>query len=496
MAKGLGTLTVWLTADSSKFNRGVLNAKKAMAQFNTIAYAGAAASAAAIVTLGIKSVKSFMVQEDAVNRLRAALIASGDATAYTLPIMQKYASEIQRTTKYGDEQVLAALAYGKNLGIQTDQLQEAGKAAAGLAAKYSIDLNTAMMLVGRASQGQTQMLARYGIVLDKTGTKEQQFAQLLKIGASSFGLAEAEAKTLSGSITQMGNAWGDVQEGIGAVISEVLRLPELFQWLGKEFGGLAEYLQNNIHSISYMIEFVFIEIQYSFKQIIALAENVGTGISTVFTAAGNNLLSVGQWVYDNFVTLVENFWNFFLATMKDMAKIQAEVASNILKTIMGKEVDWTSLFSNMKTEMLKAASGKIGLGELVLDNSALNFSGAYNKVLDDIDRINKEKLEKQAGAFESRMAKAGAIGEMPGGGKKPETPEAAKAKVKIESPIVGAIHRGTIEALKAETTRRTKEDKIEQNTRKTAGGIERIAKGIDKLVGKFPMGGMDLEEAI
>jgi hypothetical protein len=107
------------------------------------------------------------------------------------------------------------MAYAKNLGVTTNKLEEATTAAIGLAAKYRLDLKTAFMLVGRASKGQTQMLTRYGIVLDESLTAQEKFNAILKIGADNFYLAEAAAKETKGAIIQLKNEWGDLQEQIG-----------------------------------------------------------------------------------------------------------------------------------------------------------------------------------------------------------------------------------------------------------------------------------------
>ncbi|HUX16205.1 MAG TPA: hypothetical protein VMW52_07010 [Phycisphaerae bacterium] len=154
-----------------------------------------------------------MQQDEAEQALQATL--GGSIAKY-----KDYAAEIQNRTRYGDEAVLAEIAYGKNLGITADRLEAATTAAIGLAAKYKIDLHSAMMLVGRASMGQTQMLTRYGIVLDETLTDQQKFNALLRMGAGSFGLAEAAAESLSGRAEQLKNRWGDLKETLGAPIAE------------------------------------------------------------------------------------------------------------------------------------------------------------------------------------------------------------------------------------------------------------------------------------
>ena len=199
-----------------------------------VAIAGVA-MAGAVSAAMIQMAKTFAQQQDAEVALASALDQVGLAGSKLLPIFQEYATSIQRVTKYGDEAILASMAYGKNLGINTGQLKEATTAAIGLASKYKIDLQTAMMLVGRASQGQTQMLTRYGIVLDETLSPQEKFNEVLKIGADAFSLAEAETKSLSGAYTQLKNALGDAQETIIAAMTD-----------GKDFAGVMNGLTESI----------------------------------------------------------------------------------------------------------------------------------------------------------------------------------------------------------------------------------------------------------
>jgi len=207
-------------ADTGAFDQNVNKSRTHMTRFGKdvqrmgkqlLAVAGIGGGIYMVVR-GLKQVVSAAIeQQKAETALRAAV---GD----NISQFKDYAATLQGLTIYGDELILAQMAYGKNLGITTDKLKEAAKAAIGLAAKYSIDLATSMMLVGRASQGQTQMLTRYGIVLNQTLTVQQKFDELLRIGADSFTLAEKAAKDAAGTFRQFKNAVGDVAEDIGGPV--------------------------------------------------------------------------------------------------------------------------------------------------------------------------------------------------------------------------------------------------------------------------------------
>ncbi|MFH1605282.1 MAG: hypothetical protein ABIH03_15410 [Pseudomonadota bacterium] len=94
------------------------------------------------------------------------------------------------------------------------------------------------MLVGRAALGQTQMLTRYGIVLDESLGPQEKFNALLQIGAKSFGLAQAETRTASGQLKQAKNALGDAAEKLGKTLIPAMT------WLTKQITALSLWFSN------------------------------------------------------------------------------------------------------------------------------------------------------------------------------------------------------------------------------------------------------------
>lgn len=186
------------------------------------------------------------VQEDAEVKLAAALKNTGKYSDEAFESLKNYASEIQNITRYGDEAIISAMALGQNIAdFAAEDLPKATKAAIGLTAALNIDLNTSMMLIARARKGQTQTLTRYGLVLDTTATKEEQFAELLEIGAKKFQIATDEAKSGSGALEQYSNLVGDAMEKVGDFIKLALvpltnTLRPLINMIGSFFRSLTE----------------------------------------------------------------------------------------------------------------------------------------------------------------------------------------------------------------------------------------------------------------
>ena len=209
------------TTEVNRFTDAVRNADAESNKF--LKTTGLLFSSAQMMRFGKKSVEAFKTQENASNALRSALSMLGKTNAHYQREMEKFSSEIQKSTIYGDHQITMLQAMGLNMGLNVDQVQDATKAAIGLSAAYGMDVKSALVLVARASKGHTETLSRYGIVLDKTKSKEEQYRELVGKGIGALGLAEQQTRTLSGALAQAGNVFGDAQEKIGAEFAPVIR---------------------------------------------------------------------------------------------------------------------------------------------------------------------------------------------------------------------------------------------------------------------------------
>ncbi|MBQ7404229.1 MAG: hypothetical protein IJW05_12425 [Lentisphaeria bacterium] len=269
------------TAEVNRFNDAVIRTDRSSANLkNTVA---GIFSSAAFYRLGKESITLFMRQQAAVEGLNIALKVKGDAYRTLTPELMRFNSAMQQQTIYGDEQIAMIQAQGLNMGITSDRIKEATEAAIGLAAAYDMQLGSAMMLIARASQGQTQMLSRYGIVLGENLSPQEKYAKLLELGASKMDIARAKTKTLEGSLAQMNNAIGDAKESIGQVFAPtVSRLAGMLQGAAEGFNALPEPVRNVIVMTGTMTAAMM-----ALKTVLHLktiAENIATG--STLTHAG------------------------------------------------------------------------------------------------------------------------------------------------------------------------------------------------------------------
>lgn len=167
------------------------------------------------------SIEAFGKQEMAVQKLTAAIRANGGNVSEVVPIMREFASEIQRITTYGDEQVLAMQAMASSMGVSSDQMQGVIRSAIGLASALNMDVMTAVKAASAAVQGKTGALQEYIPSLSKCKTEAEKLAAVQKLSASGFAQARAEAQTATGKLKQCANAWGDLAEVAGGIFAPV-----------------------------------------------------------------------------------------------------------------------------------------------------------------------------------------------------------------------------------------------------------------------------------
>jgi hypothetical protein len=148
-----------------------------------------------------------------------ASVAFGEAAGE----MGNFASSMQQVTNFEDDQLLSLMSkLSQTFKLNKDEIQqlvpllldftEANKAT-------GMSVESAFDLMGRALNGHTAMLGRYGIVLDETRLKTEGVSYLVeKLGEDYGGTAEA----LADLRLQNANAWGDIQETVGDMLTTLI----------------------------------------------------------------------------------------------------------------------------------------------------------------------------------------------------------------------------------------------------------------------------------
>ncbi len=146
-------------------------------------------------------------------------IAFGDSAAE----MARFASSMQSVTNFGDEQMLPLMAkLAQTYKLNKDEIQslvpvlldfaEANKAT-------GMTIESAFDLMGRALNGHTEMLGRYGLELDATRIKTEGVSYLVEKLTENYG---GTAEALADLRLQNANTWGDIKESIGDMLTVII----------------------------------------------------------------------------------------------------------------------------------------------------------------------------------------------------------------------------------------------------------------------------------
>lgn len=177
--------------------------------------------AGAVKDFVVGSVAAAQEQENAINRLSQALRASGDFSQEAVDDFSAFASELQRTSVFGDEVVISQLALAKSFGASNSEAKALVQAAANLSATFGGDLEGNVEKLGKTLNGSIGKLGQFIPEL-KTLTKEQLAAGAATdlINQKFGGAAAAQLDTYSGKVTALTNALSDMQEEIGTNVTE------------------------------------------------------------------------------------------------------------------------------------------------------------------------------------------------------------------------------------------------------------------------------------
>jgi|GEM_PF-2377416 len=222
---------------TEKFAKGVQNSFKTFIKFGAI-IGGAYLAIRKLTNFLKSSLDAYAAQEEAITKLNAALIATGRYTPQVSDEMQKYASEMQRLTKFSDDQITSAQAILTTFTkIGTDTFPEATEAAMNMSAMFGQDFQQSMIQLGTALNDPIQgvgRLRRIGIsfteeqkalietLVEQNDLYGAQRVILDELQVEIGGTARAVGEEYAGKVSQLNNAFVDLKETMGFFMAEAM----------------------------------------------------------------------------------------------------------------------------------------------------------------------------------------------------------------------------------------------------------------------------------
>jgi hypothetical protein len=488
MASNLGSLAVYLTANTSQFESALTSAQRTLSGFgkSILAIAGVT-GLGAFAKQSIDAYKS-QIQEE--KRLGAVLAATGNAAGLTKQNMKDYAGELKNLTGIDDDVILhteTMLSTFKN--IRGDTFKRVTVAAYDMAEVLGTDASGAAMKLGRMLNNPAEglsALSRVGITFNDQQKKQIELMQQSgdMLGAQNFILKELEgrfggtAAAMNTGGKQMKRAFEDLQKAIGHSLVEIAGITSDAK------GGLTYWLQDTAEKIdktAFEFGFAFqsmaIEAKYSALQIAGIFE----AMYSSFSIGLDNLSDKTKWLINLIPSGLQTAWDFIKAFFTDVKELSQNVFSAMatyLKSGLTDPSGWDYVEGRFGSA-LKFQKKKF---EEEMKMPEISASGSFNFKLDEMLKNTNAAKDAELKALTDVAAKRKML-EAEKNNK--EQTQARKAKDNpydlgmeaqkgVEQKVSMALVRGTMEAYKAEAqakhdaTMVTLTQQIAKNTQKMA----------------------------
>jgi hypothetical protein len=171
------------------------------------------------------SVKAAATLQGSWSDLQASLHLTGAAWDAMKAQVQGVVDVLMQTSTFSDTQLISSFQRLTTYGMSSAQAMDALKAATELAAAKHIDLETASTALGKAFQGNSMLLVRYGVNVD-TVTKQLSLGgeAIKEMGVN---LATASSSQLSAFATAMSDAGLKTADASGKMLSHAAIVKEI-----------------------------------------------------------------------------------------------------------------------------------------------------------------------------------------------------------------------------------------------------------------------------
>lgn len=227
------------------------------------------------------------IQEDAITQLNTALLLTGELTQENSKGFQAFASELQRTSRVGDEVALQQLAIAKSFGVTNDQAKELVKAAVDLSQATGITLESAVRNLGKTYGGLTGELGEVVPALKNLSAEQLKAGEGVKFITERFGgAAQAALKTFSGASDQAKNTIGDFTEELGFLITKNPLIIKGINEVNVLFNKLGKVVSNNRDDLIDFVNKGFLAIVSAVPTVIGALDDLNRGFLKVQKGVG------------------------------------------------------------------------------------------------------------------------------------------------------------------------------------------------------------------
>ena len=405
-SKAIGFLNFKFGADLGGFEKAMNKAQKKLKKFGkSVEKTGKNLTTSLtlpIIGLGVASIKAFDEQEKAIAQVEAGLKSTGNTVGFTSEKLQKMAADLQKTTLFGDEEILkgATAQLLTFTNITGEQFKKTQEVALDLATRLDGDLKSASIMLGKALNdpvANLSALSRAGIQFSEeqkatvkamVATNDLAGAQTLilaELEKQYGGSAEAAAQAGMGPITQLTNQLSDLSEQIGErLIPFVKQFTDWIVGLAEKFDNLSESQKDSIVKWGLILAaigpvlFIIGKLSLAFSTLIGVISGLGGFL------LANPYIALAVGIGAVVLTLTD--WADGLWGVSEAQKTVNDINSMASKAIVEQKVEVDLLTSALKDENTTLEEKEKALKSL--NTIAPEYYGKLNAAALDIEALD------------------------------------------------------------------------------------------------------------
>ena len=325
----------------------------------TLAAAYALVKTALAALSGLDKINAaFDAQAAAIKRLNASLNIRGQGQASAQ--FQAIAKDLEKLTGVSDQTTLALMQQAQSMGFATDRMDDAAKAAIGLAEATGKTAEESLTDLKAALEGNFDAFIGLNPQIMLMRSNQERMAAVLAIANQGLGVMSNNASTVSGSGLRANTAITSLMETMGKIIAPIrvlinAGLQQLSESLQSVLAPAAEYAQSILANIGPIIDFVKEKVVQGVNLIISaftFLETILTNLNDVWDMAAayaesamismkENIMHVltvaipeyTAWFAENFVNLFRDAFNAVIAVITNAGKIIGDMIYEIFAFI-------------------------------------------------------------------------------------------------------------------------------------------------------------------
>lgn len=175
-----------------------------------------------VIDFGRASLAAFEEAEKSALQLKSAVSINGGVAA-DLERLLAQSDQLETKSIFSAEQVQGLQTAALQFGLTADEVERLTPIVVDFASATGQDLNSAFAVIQAGTAGAAKGLRAYGVSLDEGATRQENYIKITESLNEKFkGQAEVISNTTSGQLKQLGDAWGEIQEQVGAAIAPLV----------------------------------------------------------------------------------------------------------------------------------------------------------------------------------------------------------------------------------------------------------------------------------